>query len=146
MARQAGSRGLTCALGDYELALFVEKLGDGTSFGHCGGSDGFRTQLYGDTHTGQGAVVMTNSDNDAALIDELLISIAAECGWPEFNVIEKTAVTPNPRFNAADAGEYQLRDQPAHVITEVDRPCFQSDRFGAERMELFAQSDAAGPV
>lgn len=128
-------------LGDYGLGLFVEKVGDGTSFGHSGGTDGFRTQLYGYTHTGQGAVVMTNSDNGAALIDELLISIAAEYGWPEFNVIEKTAVTPNPGFNAAVAGEYQLHDKPAHVIAEGDRLYFQSDLFGAERMELFAQSN-----
>lgn len=128
-------------LGDYGLGLFVEKVGDGTSFGHSGGTDGFRTQLYGYTHTGQGAVVMTNGDNGAALIDELLASIAAEYGWPEFAVIEKTAIAANSRFNAAVAGDYQLHDEPAHVIAEGDRLYFQSDLFGAERMELFAQSN-----
>lgn len=127
-------------LGDYGLGVFVEKVGAGTSFGHSGGTDGFRTQLYGYTHTGQGAVVMTNSDNGAALIDELLVSIAAEYGWPEFKVIEKTAIAPDARSNAAVAGNYQLHGTPAHVIAEGDRLYFQSDLFGAERMELFAQS------
>lgn len=128
-------------LGDYGLGLFVEKVGDGTSFGHSGGTDGFRTQLYGYTHTGQGAVVMTNSDNGAALIDELLVSIAAEYGWPEFEVVEKAAIAPNSGFNAAVAGDYQLYDKPAHVVAEGDRLYFQSDLFGTERMELFAQSN-----
>lgn len=139
------SRPMTAALlqrglGEYGLGVFVEKIGEGTSFGHSGGTDGFRTQLYGYTHTGQGVVVMTNSDNGAALIGELLASIAAEYGWPEFKVIEKAAIAANAGFNAAVAGHYRLQDQPAYVIAEGDRIYFQSDLFGAERMELFAQS------
>ncbi len=131
---------LTRGLGEYGLGFYVEPLGAGTSFSHSGGTDGFRAQLYGYTHTGQGVVVLTNSDNGAALIAELLGSISAEYGWPEFGRIEKTALAPDAGFNAAAAGAYTLEDQPAAIIAEGDRLYFQSDLFGAQRMELFAES------
>lgn len=131
---------LTRGLGEYGLGFYVEPLGAGTSFSHSGGTDGFRAQLYGYSHTGQGVVVLTNSDNGAALIAELLGSISAEYGWPEFGRIEKTALAPDVALNAAAAGAYMLEDHPAAIIAEGDRLYFQSDLFGAQRMELFAES------
>lgn len=43
-------------------------------------------------------------------------------------------------LNAAAAGAYMLEDHPAAIIAEGDRLYFQSDLFGAQRMELFAES------
>ncbi len=131
---------LTRGLGEYGLGFYVEPMGPGSSFSHSGGTDGFRAQLYGYTHTGQGVVVLTNSDNGAALIAELLGSISAEYGWPEFGRVEKTALAPDVAFNAAAAGAYTLEDHPAAILAEGDRLYFQSDLFGAQRMELFAES------
>lgn len=131
---------LTRGLGEYGLGFYVERLGAGSSFAHTGGTHGFRAQLYGYSNTGQGIVVLTNSDNGAALVDELLVSVAAEYGWPEFQTLEKTARAPDPAVNAEVAGDYLLLEKPARVIAEGDRLYFQSDLFGAQRMELFAQS------
>lgn len=128
---------LTRGLGEYGLGFFVEDLGDRTSFSHSGGTAGFRTQLYGYTGTGQGVVVMTNSDSGAALIDEILCSIAAEYGWPEFKVVEKTPGVADVAANQQAAGEYLLLDQSARIVAEDDRLFFQSPLFGAHRMELF---------
>lgn len=77
---------LTRGLGEYGLGFFVENLSscNCTSFSHSGGNLGFNTQLYGYTRNGKGVVVMTNSDNGAALIKEILRSVAAEYDWPEF--------------------------------------------------------------
>lgn len=80
---------LTRLLGETGLGFFVEQLPDRISFSHSGGNEGFRSQLYGYTQTGQGAVVLTNGDNGAALIKEILASISAEYDWPEFKVTEK---------------------------------------------------------
>ncbi|WP_084445864.1 serine hydrolase domain-containing protein [Sphingomonas sp. TDK1] len=134
---------LTRGLGEYGLGFFVETLGDRTSFSHSGGTMGFRSQLYGYTRAGQGAIVMTNSDTGAALIAEILSSIAAEYGWPDFKVVEKAALPGDAAVNMQVAGDYQLLDLPAHVIAEGDRLYFQSQLFGAKRMEMFAESKAS---
>jgi len=128
---------LTRGLGEYGLGFFVEDLGDRTSFSHSGGVAGYRAQLYGYTGTGQGVVVMTNSDSGAALIDEILCSIAEEYGWPEFKVVEKTPGVVDVAVNRQAAGEYLLLDRPARIVAEGERLYFQSPLFGAHRMELF---------
>ncbi len=126
--------------GEYGLGLYVEQIGDGTSFSHSGGTDGFRSQLYGYTQTGQGVVVMTNSDNGASLIDEILVSVAAEYGWPEFQITEKVALAPDPVANAMFAGNYTLAGKPAQVIAEGDRLYLQSELFAKRPMQLFSES------
>jgi len=131
---------LSRGLGEYGLGLYVEELGAGSSFSHSGGTDGFRSQLYGYTHTGQGVVVMTNSDNGAALIDEILVSVAAEYGWPEFQIIEKAALAADPAANATYAGDYTLVGKPAQIIAEGDRLYLQSELFSKRPMQLFAES------
>lgn len=140
LSRPMASAMLKRELGEYGLGFFVEDVGGYTSFGHSGGTDGFKSQIYGYTGSGQGAVVMTNSDNGAALIAEILGSIAAEYGWPEFKVIEKTALKGDAENNVELSGEYQLLDRPVHIVAEADRLYFQSDLFGTDRMELFLQS------
>lgn len=134
---------LTRGLGQYGLGFYVEDLGDRASFSHSGGTKGFRSQLYGYTQSGQGVVVMTNSDNGAALIAEILGSIAEEYGWPEFQAFEKVAMPGDATLNNQYAGDYLLLGQPVHILAEGDRLYFQSELFGARPMEMFAESQAA---
>jgi len=86
---------------------------------------------------------MTNSDNGAALIDEILCSIAAEYGWPEFHVVEKSAISGDAATNKQVAGDYRLVNLPAHIVAEGERLYSQSELFGARRMELFPESKTA---
>jgi len=51
-------------------------------FGHSGANAGYQSVLYATTATGQGAVVMTNSDDGIALAMEVIRSIANEYRWP----------------------------------------------------------------
>lgn len=131
---------LTRRLGEYGLGFYVEDLSAVSSFSHSGGTAGFRSQLYGYTGSGQGAVIMTNSDNGAALIDEILASISAEYGWPEFKVVEKTALPGSAEVNQQLAGEYRLMDAQATLTAEGDRLYLHSPLLGAQRLELFALS------
>ena len=71
LSRATASVMLTRVLGEYGLGFFVEQLGADSSFSHSGGTEGFRSRLYGYTRSGKGAVVMTNSANGAALIEEV---------------------------------------------------------------------------
>jgi CubicO group peptidase (beta-lactamase class C family) len=140
LSRATTASMLSRGLGEYGLGFYVEPMGQGTSFSHSGGTTGFRSRFYGYTHTGQGIVVLTNSDNGAALIDEIIGSVSAEYGWPEFQQIEKAAIPADPALNRAAAGSYELAGKPAKLIADGHRLFFQSALFGRERMELFAQS------
>lgn len=134
---------LTRGLGETGLGFFVEQQLDRTSFSHSGGNEGFRTLLFGYTKTGQGAVVLTNSDNGTALIEEIFTSIAAEYNWPDFKVTEKSVIAPDATLNQKLAGEYQLLDKPASIIAEGNRLYFQSNLISAKRLELHREANSS---
>jgi CubicO group peptidase (beta-lactamase class C family) len=78
---------LTPGIEDFGLGLFLgEKADARRSFYHGGGNEGIRNMMFAYTSTGQGAIVMTNSDNGQALIDEVLRAIAREYGWTNYLV------------------------------------------------------------
>jgi CubicO group peptidase (beta-lactamase class C family) len=134
---------LTRGLGETGLGFFVEQQQDRTSFSHSGGNVGFRSLLFGYTKTGQGAVVLTNSDNGTALIEEIFTSIAAEYNWPDFKMTEKSAIAPDATLNQKLAGEYLLLDKPAAIIAEGEHLYFQSDLISSKRLELHRDSDSS---
>lgn len=77
----------------FGLGLFLGEPGDvRPSFRHSGGNEGFRNMMFAYDTTGQGAVIMTNSDNGGALIEEVLRAIAREYGWTNYLI----GVTPAP--------------------------------------------------
>lgn len=75
LTRQIDGAGLGLMLGGSEQA---------PRFSHGGADEGFQAFLIGILDSGQGAVVMANSDNGISLAQEILLSIAAEYGWPDY--------------------------------------------------------------
>ncbi|UTY59695.1 hypothetical protein [Massilia sp. erpn] len=73
-------------------ALLSHTAGDLGGFRRSGGTQGFRNMRFAYTESGQGAVVMTNSDNGAQLIDEVLRAIAREYGGRNYLVANAPAV------------------------------------------------------
>jgi CubicO group peptidase (beta-lactamase class C family) len=67
--------------GPVGLGPFIENRRNGKRFSHGGSNEGFRCDFVGLLKRGDGAVVMTNSDNGGALTDEIMKSIAAAYGW-----------------------------------------------------------------
>jgi CubicO group peptidase (beta-lactamase class C family) len=65
------------------LGLVLEGSGRAFRFSHSGSTWGYRAIMLGYPATGQGAVIMANSDTSPELVKELLASLAAEYGWPE---------------------------------------------------------------
>jgi CubicO group peptidase (beta-lactamase class C family) len=63
------------------LGPFIEIRRRGKRFTHNGANAGFRCAFVGLLERGDGAVVMTNSDNGDPLVGELLKSIASAYGW-----------------------------------------------------------------
>ncbi|MGK5014733.1 serine hydrolase [Janthinobacterium sp. HLS12-2] len=81
---------LTPGIEDFGLGLFLgEKADVRRSFYHGGGNEGIRNMMFAYTSAGQGTIVMTNSDNGQALIDEVLRAIAREYGWTNY-LVENT--------------------------------------------------------
>jgi CubicO group peptidase (beta-lactamase class C family) len=70
---QVNDRGLSVAL---KGAQHVD------GFWHAGQNAGYNSLMYATTHTGQGAVVMLNSDADIELAVEIVRSIANANKWP----------------------------------------------------------------
>lgn len=65
------------------LGFRLEGKGSSTRFSHHGGNIGYRCFVVAYRHLGQGAVVMTNSDNGSKLIEEIIQSIARQYSWAD---------------------------------------------------------------
>lgn len=78
------------ALGDSQhvdrmgLGFFLGDASRPDLFGHIGDDEGFQAMLYMFGQSGQGAVIMANSQNGILLGDLLLSTIAKEYGWKNY--------------------------------------------------------------
>ena len=64
------------------IGVVLQGASRAEGFGHSGANAGYQSVLYATTATGQGAVVMTNSDEGIELVMEVVRSIANEYKWP----------------------------------------------------------------
>lgn len=124
---------------DYGLGLGVKGEGPNLQLSHSGANEGFRCSLVAYPRTGRGAVVMTNSDNGGLLINEILRAIAREYAWPDYQVVEKTAVALAPEAFDDFIGRYEREDTTLAVARSGNR--FFMRLTGQPRMEIFPQSD-----
>jgi len=99
---------LTPQIENWGLGPTVQGVGRGLRFSHGGSNLGFRAFLVAYVETGQGAVVMTNSENGENLIDEILRSIATEYNWPDYRPIEKVLANVNPKVYQSYVGQYEF--------------------------------------
>jgi CubicO group peptidase (beta-lactamase class C family) len=74
---------LTPVMNAYGLGLGIGGKEDHLYFSHGGGNAGFQCNLIA-YNRGDGAVIMTNSENGSRLADEIQRTIAHEYGWPDF--------------------------------------------------------------
>lgn len=66
------------------IGFRLEGTGPSLRFSHHGGNEGYRAFLVAYVNSGEGAIIMTNSDNGAELIQEIVRSIAKEYGWTDY--------------------------------------------------------------
>ncbi len=92
---------------DVALGTSIQEKGDEKYFTHSGANLGYRTVYYGSLTTGNGIVVLTNSDNGKALIDEILNSVAIVYKWKGFYspLVKKLASVPDTLLDKY-VGEY----------------------------------------
>jgi hypothetical protein len=96
------------------LGAFIIQKGD-KYFSHNGANEGFRCQYYGSMNTGNGVVVMVNSNN-GRIIEEIINSVASVYGWKDFFTPKvKKAVAVTTQMVNAYAGRYVLDKDTLNV-------------------------------
>lgn len=100
------------------LGFAVGGEGDTVYFGHDGANRGFQASLFGFQHRGQGAVILTNSENGLSLAYEILRAVALEYNWPVLKPIVRETVHLEPEQMERIAGAYQASSgDPGATVT-----------------------------
>ena len=89
LSREMTTQMLTRQTESAGLGLFLQGTSQAPRFGHNGADEGFQALLVATLDSGKGAVVMANSDNGVRLAQEIVLSIAAEYGWPDYKPKER---------------------------------------------------------
>jgi CubicO group peptidase (beta-lactamase class C family) len=124
ISQEMAGKMLTPGVGDWGLGI---GLGGQTeegkkSFSHGGGNKGFICMLFAFVHKGQGAVVMTNSDNGNDLVFEILRSLSSVYGWSILQSKEAAVVEIVPENLTPYAGDYRAADDPdTPVLVSIEK-------------------------
>lgn len=110
-------------------------------FTHSGANEGFQCDMVA-YNNGDGAVIMTNSDNGGQLAREILRSIAWEYKWPDFGprVISAGEIILSEDVLARYAGVYAMAPGVNMTIT-VDHGQLISQMTRQGKVPLFAESE-----
>jgi hypothetical protein len=127
--------------GSYGLGVSLGSDGRITTFSHGGSNEGFTCILVAHVETGQGAVVMTNSDNGPPLFNEILHAISQEYGWQDNRPREKTVVQMDPATLASYAGQYDANGVPVTVGLESGQLSIQALPMGPSPVKLYPSAE-----
>jgi hypothetical protein len=112
-----------------------------TTFSHGGSNEGFTCILVAHVDTGQGAVVMTNSDNGPPLFDEILRAISQEYNWSVNRPKERTLAQVDPATLAPYAGSYDANGTPVTISLQSGHLSIQTAPMGPASLKLFPSAE-----
>ena len=130
---------LTPGKGNWGLGLQIGGSAGDPYFSHGGVNEGFESLFVAYEHHGDGAVVMTNAQGGSALGAELMQSIAAEYGWPDFHPTVRTAVKVDAAVLARYVGTYKIGPEFGLTIT-LNGDQLTAQGTGEPAFPLFAES------
>jgi CubicO group peptidase (beta-lactamase class C family) len=133
---------LTSAAGNYGLGIGLGETKGRAGFAHGGANEGYRCSYFAYRDSGDGAVVMTNSDNGDALANEILSAIATEYGWVDHLPAEKSVVAVAPEALQALAGDYKFANGPTALVRLRNGQLFIGQRED-DMTALLAESPTA---
>ncbi|MDD8027740.1 MAG: serine hydrolase [Acidobacteriota bacterium] len=138
---------LRAQVGNFGFGFFVAGRGGSLHFRSAGTTRGFACAMVVYPAAGQGAVIMTNSDNGDVLIEEILAGFSGAYGWPDFKPVEKPVLRLAPETYAEFSGRFEVDagyalDVRAEDYFLVITPTGQAaTRFYAEGQTLFYSTD-----
>lgn len=143
---------LTPGVGGWGLGPSLRGAGDTLIFEHGGANAGFRAQLFGFAHRGEGVVVMTNSDAGGTVAMELAQAVAREYGWPGFPPGEIVPTTITPAALAEYVGRYSRSAPAVEVSVSLEQgalflrlPDGTSVELVPTGRDAFASADSGAP-
>jgi CubicO group peptidase (beta-lactamase class C family) len=140
LSREMVKQMLSKQTGGWGLGITLSGEGNRAfRFSHGGANTGFRNRMVAYTGTGQGAVVMTNSEQGDALCGEILRGIAREYGWLDY-LAEKTILQVDAQKFAAYAGEYDFLGAGKYTVLIEDGKLKAIGNTGT-KYELLAESE-----
>src|ERR1043165_5858589 len=122
------------------LGVLIDGQGSSTRFISSGSNVGYKSYAVGYLQGGQGAVVMTNSENGAQLALEILRSISAEYGWPDYGPRERVISKSDPAVYDDYVGEYDLGLPGPHVTITRDGDKLFSQGPAQPKAEMLPES------
>lgn len=131
---------LTPGVGRWGLGLEIGGAEANPYFTHGGVNEGFVNNFVAYEKDGEGAVVMTNSSNGGLIADEILRSISAEYGWPDYHPTVRAAISVDPKILAQYAGTYALTLSFNLAVT-VENGQLITQANGQGKVPIFAESE-----
>ncbi len=145
---QAAARNMLSAqVESYGFGFIVEGKGDDILFDLRGKTHGFTCFLAIYPAKGQGAVIMTNSENGFLLIQEIMAGLSEAYGWAHYKPEEKSVLRLDPAAYQDFSGTYEVHPNYRLDVTSEDyylviRPTGQAaTKFYAESQTLFYSTD-----
>jgi CubicO group peptidase (beta-lactamase class C family) len=140
---------LTTQIENVALGWFVDGDGNSARFSFGGANVGYKCRMLGYMNSGQGVVVMTNSENGAELGTEIIRSIAVEYGWPDFHPRERVIVKVDPQIYDSYVGEYEIAPGFILFVTREGDKLFSRampiptppSATGQPKSEMFPESE-----
>jgi CubicO group peptidase (beta-lactamase class C family) len=138
---------LSSDLENYGAGFLVDGSGDDIQFKLRGKTEGFACLMILYPVRGQGAVIMSNSDNGFPLIEEILCALSTVYQWPHYRPEEKQVLRLDPDTYRSFAGRYEVGPDYFLDVTWEDyyliiQPTGQAaTRFYAEGQTLFYSTD-----
>jgi CubicO group peptidase (beta-lactamase class C family) len=131
------------------LGWFVDGKDDSARFSFSGANVGYKCRMIAYMNSGRGVVVMTNSENGAELTAEILRSVAAEYGWPDFHPRERVIVKVDPGIYDSYVGEYEIAPGFILFVTREGDKLFSRampvptppSATGQPKSEMFPESE-----
>jgi CubicO group peptidase (beta-lactamase class C family) len=130
---------LTPGKGEWGLGLQIGGSAGDPYFSHGGVNEGFESLFMAYEHHGDGAVVMTNAQGGSALAAELMQSITAEYGWPDFHPKVRTTVKVDAAVLARYAGTYTIAPN-FDIVIKLEGNQLVAQGTGEPAFPLFPES------
>jgi len=131
---------MTAGMGNWGLGLQIGGSAEKPYFSHGGSNAGFEGMFVGYEKGGDGAVVLTNGQNGSALGYEVMASIAAEYGWPDFHPVVHTSIKLDPKVLAQYVGTYELSPTFSVAMT-LDGDQLMTQATNQPKFPLYAESE-----
>jgi len=126
--------------GKWGLGLEIGGSGGNPYFSHGGVNAGFESLFVGYESEGEGAVVMTNAQGGSRIAEEIMQSISAEYGWPDWKPLVRKAVDVDEKILSSYVGSYEISPQFILSITTEHGQLFVQ-ASGQRRFPLDAESN-----